>query len=109
MPTIYDSTNPRVAEIGRSNAFREWAQVLARPAVFRTLTRMPSREQLLRLLDEYQPFAHSRLADVGAQGYVSGADEPLVGQLADRMGVLLAQWSPPELGTEIVETARALL
>jgi hypothetical protein len=109
MSTIFDQANPRVHEIGNAFPFREWLHVLARPEVFHALTRKPSRDHLLRLCDAYSPFARSRREHAKEQGYVSGADEPLVSELADRMRLLLEGWSPPDLPAEIVEAARALL
>lgn len=109
MSTIFDQTNPRVHEIGNAFPFRGWLHVLARPEVFHALTRQPSREHLLLLCDAYMPFARSRREHVDEQGYISGADEPLACELAERMRSLLEAWSPPDLPMEIVETARALL
>jgi hypothetical protein len=84
--------------LDNSFPFRDWLQVLARPTVFASLSRMPSREHLLSLLDAYQPFAQSL-----------AGDERLALELLERMRVLLSGWSPPDLPAEIVDVARALL
>lgn len=109
MVTILDASNPRVGEIGRANAFREWAQVLARPAVFRSLQRVPAPEHLLHLLEEYEPFARARREGAAERGYLSGADEACLPELVDRMRLALEAWSPPGLPVGIVDAARALL
>lgn len=97
MPTIRNQND--AIEMGNSNAFREWLHVLARPAIFRSLTRSPSSAHLLHLLDAYVPYATSRARDV----------EPRTLELAERMRECLRVWSPSDLPAEIVETARALL
>jgi hypothetical protein len=109
MSTILDQANPRVYEIRNAFPFRDWLQVLARSDVFHALSRQPSREHLILLCDAYMPFARSRREHAKEQGYISGADEPLVSELTDRMRSLLEVWTPPDLPKEIVEIARALL
>lgn len=110
MPTIYDVTNPRIAETVNTLPFRDWLQVLARPHLFQMLTRPPSREHLLMLCDAYIPYARSRRTLAKEQGYISDAqDELLFTELAERMRALLEVWSPDSLTPEIVDTARALL
>ncbi len=109
MSTIYDTTNPRLAEIANSFPFRDWMQVLARPHLFQMLTRQPSREHLLMLCDAYLPYARSRRELAKEQGYVSHADEAVMSELAGRMRVLMESWTPHNLTPEIVDTARALL
>ena len=97
MPNI--NTEKERIEIGNSNAFREWLHLLARPAVFRSLSRFPSSAHLLDLLDAYLPYAVSRAQDV----------EPHTLELTERMRMYLRGWSPPDLPDEIVKTARAIL
>lgn len=110
MPTIYDITNPRLAELANAIPFRDWLQVLARPHLFQMLTRQPSREHLLMLCDAYLPYARSRRELAKEQGYVSHAENELLAtELAERMHALLEDWSPHSLTPEIVDTARALL
>jgi hypothetical protein len=110
MPTIYDITNPRIAETVNTIPFKDWLQVLARPHLFQMLTRQPCREHLLMLCDAYLPYARSRRELAKEQGYISDAkDELLVTELAERMRALLEVWSPDSLTLEIVDTARALL
>lgn len=120
IPTIYDITNPRLAELANAIPFRDWLQVLARPNLFQMLTRQPSREHLLMLCDAYLPYARSRRELAKEQGYVSHAENELLAtELAERMHALLENWSAHSLtleavGTasltpEIVDTARALL
>src|SRR4051812_21252349 len=96
MPTLRNEQDLR--EALSSWAFRDWLQVLARPAVFRALTRQPSRAHLLALLDAYRPFAQSP---------TNGS--PALLELTERMRVHLSDWSPPDLPAEVVEAARALL
>jgi hypothetical protein len=110
MPTIYDVTNPRIAETVNTIPFGDWLQVLARPHLFQMLTRTPSQEHLLMLCDAYLPYARSRRELAKEQGYISSSkDELLFTELAERMRTLLAGWSPDSLTPEIVDTARALL
>lgn len=104
MPTIRNEQDG--IDIGNSHPFREWLQVLARPAVFRSLARLPSRAHLLDLLDAYEPFARSRVNDGGPFTKDGGS---LALELANQMRVHLSAWSPPGLPAEIVATARALL
>ncbi len=110
MPTIYDTTNPRLSEIGNAIPFSHWLLVLASPDLFHMLARQPSREHLLWLCDAYMPYARSRRELAKEQGYVShAADESQVSELAERMRSLLAAWDPNNLTPEIIDTARALL
>jgi len=110
MPTIYDITNPRIAETVNTIPFKDWLQVLARPHLFQMLTRQPCREHLLMLCDAYLPYARSRRELAKEQGYISDAEDELrVTELAERMRALLEVWSPDSLTPEIVDTARALL
>jgi hypothetical protein len=81
-----------------SFAFRGWLDFFARPTAFASLSRMPSREHLLLLLDAYQPFAQSLATDV-----------PRALELTERMRTLLSDWPPLDLPAEMVDTARALL
>jgi hypothetical protein len=109
MSTILDQANPRINEIGNAFPFAMWLHVLARPEVFHALSRQPSREHLIALCDAYLPFARSRREHAKEQGYISGADEALVSELADRVRSLLEAWRPGELSEEMVDMARALL
>lgn len=110
MSTIYDITNPRIAETINIIPFGDWLQVLARPHLFQMLTRPISREHLLMLCDAYLPYARSRRELAKEQGYISDVDDELLfTELAERMRALLADWSPDGLTPEIVDTARALL
>jgi len=96
MPTMHNKQE--YIDLINSFPLRGWLDVLARPAVFASLSRMPSREHLLCLLSAYQPFAQSLAGDIS-----------LALELLERMRALLSDWSPPDLPAEIVDVARALL
>lgn len=84
-----------------------WLQVLAVPRIFRSMTRMPPREHIERLVAIYLEYVRHDGRYVGAEF------EPVPYEtreaLALKLRELLSSWSPPELPTEITETARALL
>lgn len=94
------------AQIEAMLAFTGWLQVLARPVLFRTLTRSPGPAHIVSLLDAYFPFARGRQESAELRGDTSGAK---VVDLMGQMRLLLESWSPPALPTDMVETARALL
>lgn len=86
------------AELKSSEPFRWWLQVLARPAVFHALSRLPSRAHLPALLDAYRVYAQLRATEA-----------PAILPALARMEECMSAWSPPDLPAEIVESARALL
>jgi hypothetical protein len=94
------------AQIEAMLAFTGWLQVLARPETFKMLTRWPPPSHLLRLLDDYLPFARERQASAATRGDMSGARAV---DLMSQVRSLLESWSPPALPVELTEAARALL
>lgn len=84
-----------------------WFMVLASRSLSRTLSRAPTPEHLLRLVDIYSAYA-ARDAR-----YHQPMFQPVPyerrGPLAARLRALLETWTPPELSDEIVEAARSLL
>lgn len=85
-------------ELNKSHPFREWLQVLSRPAVFHALSRLPTRAHLLTLLDAYRSYGQFRAPET-----------PVILPALARMEEHLSVWSPPDLPAEIVEAARALI
>ncbi|MEP7122180.1 MAG: hypothetical protein ABJE95_14770 [Byssovorax sp.] len=86
------------ALISNSHPLREWLQILARPVVYRMLTRTPTSEHLLKLLEAYRPFAETRARDAEATRLE-----------LSRLTEQLRDWASPDLPVEIVDTARRLL
>ncbi|NUQ73071.1 MAG: hypothetical protein HUU21_05905 [Polyangiaceae bacterium] len=84
-----------------------WLTVLAAPHIFRSMTRMPPREHVARLVDIYIEYVRHDGRYVGAdfEPVPYETREPLALKLRD----LIATWTPPELPADIIEAARALL
>jgi hypothetical protein len=85
----------------------QWLSVLANPKVFLGMSRMPSREHLLRIVDMYLAYVRrgERLPEPQFTPVPYEQREPLT----LRLRALLETWSPPELSAEITDTARAVL
>ncbi|WP_437585758.1 Uma2 family endonuclease [Sorangium sp. So ce1000] len=87
-----------------------WLLVLACPRIFHRMGRMPPREHMVKLVDDYLPYARSeRQQRSWKHGRLFQVDTERRQMLAARLRALLMEWSPPELPPEITETARALL
>lgn len=98
MFTLHIRNPDDVALVSNSHPFREWLQILARPLVYRMLSRTPTSEHLLNLLDAYRPFAETSAKDA----------EATLLELS-RLRKQLQAWASPDLPVEIVDTARRLL
>ncbi|MGK3987380.1 hypothetical protein WME99_30345 [Sorangium sp. So ce136] len=84
-----------------------WVHALAVPRLFLGMSRMPSREHLLRMVDWY--LAYVRRGDRHVPPEFSPVPYEEREPLAMRLRVLVEAWSPPELPPEITEVARAIL
>lgn len=84
-----------------------WLFVLAAPHLFRSMSRVPPREHLLKMVDIFVERAkrgdHEEVPDFEPVPYEQR--EPL----ARKLRALIEVWTPPDLSAEIIETARALL
>lgn len=92
-------------EIVVTVGFGYWLQVLARPQVFHTLTRVPSPAFLVTLLDNALPYARKGMSGHGTGAYPEAQRVEMMGQ----MRTILESWSPLALPDEVVQAARALL
>jgi hypothetical protein len=92
-------------EIAATTHFGLWLQVLARPQVFHTLTRVPSPAFLVKLLDNALPYARKGMSGQGPGAYPEAQRVEMMGQ----MRTILESWSPLMLPDEVVQAARALL
>lgn len=90
--------------------FLNWLLVLACPRMFHRMARRPTREHLLKLVDDYLPYARSeRQQRSWKHGSRFEVDRERRQMLAARLRELFTRWSPLELSPEITEAARALL
>lgn len=90
--------------------FLNWLLVLACPRMFHQMVRRPTREHMLKLLNDYLPYARSeRQQYFWKYGSRFEVDRERRQMLAGRLQKLFMEWSHPELTPEITEIARALL
>jgi hypothetical protein len=84
-----------------------WIMVLAAPPLYKTMNRAVNPAHLVRLMDIYIAYAKR-----GTQ-YLKAEFTPVPWEqrapLARQLRARLADWTPPELPTEITEAARDLL
>jgi hypothetical protein len=92
-------------EVVATVGFGYWLQVLARPQVFHTLTRVPTPAFLVTLLDNALPYARKGMSGQGTGAYPEAQRVEMMGQ----MRAILESWSPLTLPDEVVQSARALL
>jgi hypothetical protein len=108
--TFYDMNNPRVREHEDAQHLVNWLETLGRPQLYAALSRKPTREHILHVIDLYMPYAQSRPEHREERGYVRhGVDLQRAEDLALRFRALIESWEPPDLTAEITEAARELL
>lgn len=85
-----------------------WIGTFALPHVFARLRRIPPKAYLLKLVDEYLPYAHSKRFLRYVPHGEPRMERPERGACADQFRELLALWEPPVLTPELRDAARAL-
>ncbi|WP_437640386.1 hypothetical protein [Sorangium sp. So ce854] len=84
-----------------------WLSAFAAPRIYRTFSRVPPREHILRLLDVYISYVKKDAHYAEPQFQPVHYERRL--PLAIRLRELFASWAPPELPQEVVEISRALM
>lgn len=108
--TVYGPDGePVLSDFATIVNFSGWLAMMAAKKLWDALPRIPPKTFLLKLLDGYLPYAHSkRYLSVVPEGETP-ADTTQRGPLAMQLRRLLEQWEPPQMTPEIRETARLLL
>src|SRR5690242_13179826 len=94
-------------DVADVNNFTYWLWAFASPRVYRTFSRSPPREHILRLLDIYLAYVQKGACYVRPQFQPVRYERRL--PLGTRLRALFEAWTPPELGREMVEIAQALI
>ncbi|XXX81382.1 hypothetical protein WMF30_21725 [Sorangium sp. So ce134] len=84
-----------------------WLSAFAAPRVYRTFSRVPPREHILRLLDVYTTYVTRGAHHMAPQFQPVHYERRL--PLAVRLRELFESWAPPELPQEVIEISRALM
>ncbi|KYF76799.1 hypothetical protein BE11_22305 [Sorangium cellulosum] len=84
-----------------------WLSAFAAPRVYRTFSRVPPREHILRLLDVYAAYVTKGAHYMGPQFQPVHYERRL--PLATRLRELFETWTQPELPQEVIEISRALM
>lgn len=85
-----------------------WMMVLAAPALFRTLGRVPVREHVAKLVDVYAAYVARGDTLMGPPELEPQRHEQRLAAV-ERLRPLLVAWAPPDLPAEITEAAREVL
>lgn len=100
--------NPIRVDFATIVNFSGWLAMMAAPKLWDALPRIPPKTFLLKLLDGYLPYATSnRFLHNGSEDE-RPVDTTQRGPLAMQLRGLLEQWEPPQMTSEIRETARLL-
>lgn len=86
-----------------------WISFMAFPKFWAILPEVPQKAHLLILLDEYLPYAYSQRCTTQIPEGEQRPDTSNRGPLATQLRELVAVWEPPNLTTDMRETARSLL
>jgi hypothetical protein len=84
-----------------------WLWAFASPRIYRTFSRSPPREHILRQLDIYLAYVRKDAHYATPQFQPVHYERRL--PLATRLRELFETWTPPELTPEMVEIAQALV
>lgn len=86
-----------------------WLFIMAAPKLWEALPRIPPKAFLLKLMNSFVPYAHSKHYTRYIPEGETPVDTSQRGPAATRLRELLNQWEPPHVTNEIREAARLLL